>query len=213
MSPEGRKRTVSEMKQASVLAAALAHFLKHGYTRAAMADIARDADVSTATLYKYYASKEELFTAIARKAAGAVRETTGEIGKSATAEETITRLLYDYHAAQQEGRVNDLLRIVIAEARSSPKLARDVFDAVVGMRHRSVKSLLDLMVEHGVLKAHDTDLGATLGMGMIKELFVWPALFNPNYTFPDDALAQAGEAVATYLALHGVEGGEKEVGA
>ncbi len=209
----GRRKTVSETKQASVLDAALAHFLKHGYTRAAMADIARDADVSTATLYKYYASKEDLFTAVARKAAEAVRETVGEIQQNATAAETFTRLLHDYHAAQQEGRVNDLLRIVIAEARSSPKLAHDVFEAIVGMRHRNVKAILDLMVGHGVLKPHDTDLGATLGMGMIKELFVWPALFDPNYKFPNDALAQAGEAVDTYLALHGVDAGGKEAGA
>lgn len=209
----GQKKTVSETKQASVLDAALEHFLKHGYTRAAMADIARDADVSTATLYKYYASKEELFTEVARKAAQAVREMVSEIQENATAAEAFTRLLHDYHTAQQEGRVNDLLRIVIAEARSSPKLARDVFEAIVGMRHRNVKAILDLMIERGVLKPHDTDLGATLGMGMIKELFVWPALFDPNYKFPGDARAQAGEAVATYLALHGADGDVREAGA
>ena len=62
---QASQRSVTDMKHDDVLKAALAHFLKHGYTGAAMADIARDADVSTATLYKYFRSKKELFTTIA----------------------------------------------------------------------------------------------------------------------------------------------------
>ena len=47
---EDYRRSVSETKRAAILKAARENFLKGGYSQAAMAEIARDADVSTATL-------------------------------------------------------------------------------------------------------------------------------------------------------------------
>lgn len=58
------RRKVSEQKRASILAAGFAIVAKHGYERAPMAKIAQLADVSTATLYKHFDSKEALMVAL-----------------------------------------------------------------------------------------------------------------------------------------------------
>jgi TetR/AcrR family transcriptional regulator of autoinduction and epiphytic fitness len=192
-----------DAKRTSILAAALAHFLKHGYRGAAMAGIARDADVSTATLYKHFASKEDLFVAVAVDAAEKVRESVGPISQKMSPGDLFTKLMLSYQVAQIENRVNDLFRIVLAESSSSPSLAREITEKIVKSRHRNVKTLLDMMIEQGVLKPHDTELGATFAMGMIKELFVWPAFFNPDYKIPEDAYMQAEQVKEVYLALHG----------
>ncbi|MBL4863790.1 MAG: helix-turn-helix transcriptional regulator, partial [Rhodobiaceae bacterium] len=63
MGLESYRRRVSEQKRRSIMEVARAEFQDCGFTLAAMAEIARKADVSTATLYKHFGSKEELFGA------------------------------------------------------------------------------------------------------------------------------------------------------
>lgn len=203
MSLDNGRLSSAESKRTDILNAALEHFLKDGYTRAAMVDIARDADVSTATLYKYFSSKKTLFTAVTIAAAEKLRDSVADTSGEFSLEEILTKILVDYYAAHREARINDLLRIVIAEATSSPDLAADLYRAVIQMRHHSVKALLDAMVERGVLIAHDTDLGATLAMGMIKEVFVWPAMFDENFRLPTNAMDIAREAIQVYLTRYG----------
>ncbi|MEQ9529475.1 MAG: helix-turn-helix domain-containing protein, partial [Parvibaculaceae bacterium] len=77
MGLESHRRKVSSQKQASILVAARDNFLKNGYSRAGMAEIARDADVSTATLYKHFASKEALFSAVVRNVARSTGDYSG----------------------------------------------------------------------------------------------------------------------------------------
>ena len=67
MGIEHYRRSVSESKRASILLAGRENFLRNGFSRAAVADIAREADVSTATLYKHFSSKEELFALVVRE--------------------------------------------------------------------------------------------------------------------------------------------------
>ena len=57
--PQVQKAEVRER----ILAAALAAFAKNGFGATTMSEIARGADMAVANLYRYYASKEELFAA------------------------------------------------------------------------------------------------------------------------------------------------------
>lgn len=67
---EAHRTRVSEQKRKSILTAARAEFVAKGYHDAAMKDIADNAEVSTATLYKHFGSKDELFYALEAKEAG-----------------------------------------------------------------------------------------------------------------------------------------------
>ena len=55
------RKKVSASKRAAILNAAKNHFEDGGYEGAGVAQIADDADVSTATLYKHFTSKQALF--------------------------------------------------------------------------------------------------------------------------------------------------------
>jgi AcrR family transcriptional regulator len=57
--PQVLKQEVRER----ILAAALAAFARKSYAATPMSEIARDADMAVANLYRYYPSKEELFAA------------------------------------------------------------------------------------------------------------------------------------------------------
>jgi len=63
-------RRKTEGRLQAIVAAAVATFSRRGYAATQMADIARAAGVSVGTLYLYAASKEALFQAALRRAAG-----------------------------------------------------------------------------------------------------------------------------------------------
>lgn len=57
----------AEQKQIAIVQAALALFLEQGYAATSMDAVASLASVTKQTVYRYYPSKEELFTAVMEK--------------------------------------------------------------------------------------------------------------------------------------------------
>ncbi len=203
MGLENYRRSVSEAKRTAILSAGRSIFLRDGFSRAAVADIARDADVSTATLYKHFTSKEELFAAVVRDTVMNVADFSELIAADSTLAEIFLRLGRSYLHVQFDLKMNDLMRIVIAEATANPALAQDVTKFMGERRRTRLMAILDTLVERRMLRPHDTHLGALLLAGMIKELFVWPALFDTNYVLPPDTDDKIGAVADIYIARYG----------
>ena len=200
---EDYRRSVSETKRAAILKAARQNFLIGGYSKAAMAEIARDADVSTATLYKHFSSKETLFRAVIEEAYGGIDERPiAEVG-SAPAYDVLCGICRIYLRQQFEDQMNGLLRMVIGEVPTSPQLAREVFARGVTMRYRQFRKVLDALVARGDLAPHDTETSVRQLGGMVKEFIVWPALFKKDYSIPDDIDDTIGACVSAYLSIYG----------
>ncbi|HUD50913.1 TetR/AcrR family transcriptional regulator [Parvibaculum sp.] len=203
MTLESYRREVSSAKRADIVRAAADQFLKHGYQRAAVADIARVADVSTATLYKHFGSKEELFAATVEEVQNAVDDEFAQQPPGATLAEMLHNAARTYLSLQFDRNLNGLMRIVIAESGRHPKLGRRMYLSFVNRRRDGATAAFDKMVAAGWLKPHDTHLSATFMGGMMKEFFVWPALFDPTFTIPEDADAKIDEIIAVFLARYG----------
>ncbi|MGV8998503.1 MAG: TetR/AcrR family transcriptional regulator [Parvibaculaceae bacterium] len=202
MSLDQYRRSVSESKRAAILVAGRESFLKHGFSRAAVADIARDADVSTATLYKHFSSKEELFAIIVRGFCSELGDEFSQLSDSTDVRQTLFDLAHSYLAAQYEQGANALWRIVIAEVPVSPQVAIDTHAALSERRHGHLKHALDQLIERKLLKPHNTDTGINLLAGMIKETLIWPALFDADMKLPDDTDEIIYEAIDIYLARY-----------
>jgi TetR/AcrR family transcriptional regulator len=56
--------------RARILAAAERRFAAHGYRRTGVAEIAREAGLAAGTLYRYFASKEDVFRAVVGRVIG-----------------------------------------------------------------------------------------------------------------------------------------------
>lgn len=204
MGLENYRRSVSETKRAAILKAGRENFLKNGYSRAAVAEIAREADVSTATLYKHFASKEELFAAVVAQAYDTFGGEFAGFGEGDDVPGMMFEMVRGYLAVQFDQKANALLRVVIAEVPSAPKVASDTYEFVVQKRALAIKKVFDRLVDRKLLKPHDTGLGVNLIAGMVKEVFVWPAMFDPEFKIPDNADDIIREAVAVYLAHYGI---------
>ncbi len=202
--PAGDNRDqIDSAKRAAILAVGRDLFLSQGFTHTAMADIAAKADISTATLYKYFTSKEELFAAVVKAAGQSASSYDDILAGDPDAAEALRRAARIYLAAQFEGRLNDLFRIVLAEARAAPSLAKEIFDVVTTGRYESFKAILDVLVQRGRLVPHDTMESSIFASGMIKELFVWPALFKADYRLPINTDRQIASIIEVFLARYG----------
>lgn len=204
MGLENYRRSVSETKRAAIMKAGRDNFLKNGYSRTAVAEIAREADVSTATLYKHFASKEELFAAVIARAYDTVGNEFDDFGEGDDLPEMLFQMARHYLATQFDQQANALLRVVIAEVPSAPKVAQDTYEFVVQRRAAAISKVFNRLVERRLLKPHDTGLGALLVCGMVKEVFIWPAMFDPDFQVPENADEIIREAVGVYLAHYAV---------
>src|ERR1700744_3594165 len=67
-SPDNPKAALMAQKRAAIVGAALSAFLESGYAEASVNRIAAAAGVSIKTLYRHFASKDELFSAVMQAA-------------------------------------------------------------------------------------------------------------------------------------------------
>ncbi len=75
----------SSKKRAAILAAAQVCFSRNGVRRTAIEDVAREAGIAKGTIYLYFASKEELFAALASELCHeALREVRAALAGSGT---------------------------------------------------------------------------------------------------------------------------------
>ena len=64
MTLETYQAEVASAKRQAIIQAALAAFMESGYSRVSVDAVARRAAVSTATLYKHFRTKADLFGAV-----------------------------------------------------------------------------------------------------------------------------------------------------
>lgn len=172
------RSAITETKRASIMQAARAQFLRNGFSHAGMTDIAYDADVSTATLYKHFRSKEILFAAI-------VEEASNHFRFEFATPENDTSLAENFYAAivtglnsYMESDLQPLMRIVIGEVPFAPDLVRQAYSRVTLHWYEEVVKTLNGLVAQNLLVAHDTSLSAKFLVGMIKECFTFHGLFT-----------------------------------
>ncbi|MDP2151692.1 MAG: TetR/AcrR family transcriptional regulator [Parvibaculum sp.] len=203
MSLDTHRRNVSDKKRTAILKAALDNFLRNGFSRAGMAEIAREADVSTATLYKHFDSKETLFAAVVKRASQSVGDYSGILEPGDTVRDILRKLSKAYLTVQFDHKANALMRIVIAEVPGAPKLATEMYEVLANRRNDTLMAVMDAMIERGMLKPHDAAFSTRLGAGMLKELFVWPALFDADYKLPPDTDKKIEVLADVFLELYG----------
>jgi TetR/AcrR family transcriptional repressor of mexJK operon len=208
-SEEGR----SARKRRAITEAATALFLRNGYQGTSMDEVAAQAAVSKQTVYKNFADKEQLFTAIvlgvADKSEQIIRELTTIFGTAErdTAddlERLLTELACTYLDAVLQPHVLALRRLVIAEADRFPDLARSYYQKAPARAIEVIASALRTYIDRGLLCAEDAYLAASHFAYLTLAIPQDKALFCPDEqpsAEERDRLAQ--QAVGVFLAAYG----------
>ena len=201
-SPPAYHQQVASEKRAAILAAAMTLFTELGYHTTSLARIADAADVSKATLFKQFPTKDDLVAAIVTDYwetgdAVEVFPAPGDPRAGLTAIGRQYAQLLDGH--QMAG----LFRMVIAEAPRFPELARIQFDLGKAPFFDRVRAYLQAETDADVLAVDDPVMAATQFLGMISNYVLWPRMLLVDWTVTAaDITRVVEEAVETMLARY-----------
>lgn len=197
---------VPDSKRQLIIRHARARFVSEGYAATRMEPIAREAGVSTATLYTLFTGKAALFTAVIDDAADEfARQMASVRAIEGDARSTLTSFAEAYAAFMGDPFVRSIFRLVMAERPRFQAVAlrffekgRDEFGAtLIGIIVRLSKAGELGPIEHPSWAAGHL-------MGMVEH----PVFFVPLVTGDEVRVRRTNaevvaEAVETFLARYG----------
>lgn len=141
--PKPRWNRRKDARPVEIVDAAADIFIERGYAATRLDDVAKRAGVAKGTLYLYFATKEDLFKAVVEQLLTpnllAIEEANRAESRSFS--QAMPALLQLIAERLAQGRTGSILRMVLADGRTFPDLARiwhdqvivRVLDAVAGM--------------------------------------------------------------------------------
>ena len=199
----------SVRKRTAILDAGTTLFLRHGYLGTSMDEIAALAGVSKQTVYKHFADKESLFSAIVTAAVDAagdpVHDEAAALADSDALAADLHALARDQLGKVMQPRLMQLRRLVIGEAGRFPELGRAFYDRGAGRTTAALAVAFERLTERGLLRADDPQLAAAHFNWLIMA-----APVNRAMLLGDDAIPSATEldryaegGVRAFLAAYG----------
>lgn len=203
----------TERKRQAILDAATELFLRNGFRRTSMDEVATRAGVSKQTVYKQFTDKERLFRdiveGVASNSDAVIATLTSAFGDSAAAssralEARLRGVALVYLDAVLNPRVLSLRRLIIAEADAFPDLARSYYDYGPGQGVEVVAQCLQPYIDAGLLVVNESRLAAA----HFAYLALGPALDRAQFMpddLPDSAERQrlSAAAAAAFVAAYG----------
>ena len=164
-----------EARPEEITAAALELFSERGYATTRLEDVAARAGVSKGTLYLYFANKEDLFKAVLREGfispLAEMRETVQRY-EGATFElvEMLVRGWWQHIGAT---RLSAIPKLIIAEARNFPEVARFYVDEVVRPGREAIAGILRRGIERGEFREVDPEITGRLLLAPLFMVALW----------------------------------------
>jgi TetR/AcrR family transcriptional repressor of mexJK operon len=118
----------SDLKRSAILAGAKLVFLREGFERASMDEVAAKAGVSKMTVYRHFGSKEDLFAGVIADLCNRIVAEDLERIFDEAPDRALRRYAERMIAIVFEPDTIELHRIVVAESRLFPNLGRYFYD-------------------------------------------------------------------------------------
>lgn len=182
---ENQETQRAQKKRGQILDAARTLFLANGYAHAGTEAIRLEAGVSKETLYRYYATKEELFADVLRRltlehlrqpfradeklSTGASRKQLEKVVRALVAEIIETMMQPDYLA---------LLRIVVAESTRFPHLGELFRRTVPEQGIASIVELLKRLKKKELAADIDAEAAARMLLGSLLTYAVMDGILS-----------------------------------
>lgn len=190
---------LSNSTQQKILESAIKLFSQKGFSGSTTKEIAKEAGVSEATIFRYFETKKDLLLALISPAmVKSITDLFFDIhGKSV--EEIITNF-FKQNTEAIEGNI-DLLKIVLYEALFHPEVKEAMFEEIVKSRTKLLNTYLEEQRKNGVFKDIDPKIAVRALTGMLLGYIVW------RHGFRDKDLAEMDEDKVfedmVHIFLHG----------
>ncbi len=169
-----RKRR-KEARPSELTAAALDLFVEKGFAATRLEDVAARAGVSKGTLYLYFDSKEALFKAVIQE--GIVPAV--EAGEALLARheggafDLLRALLENWWAKIGGTRYSGIPKLMIAESRNFPEVARYYYENVVQRGRALLGAALERGMASGEFRRRDINTCIDVIIAPVLMLIVW----------------------------------------
>jgi TetR/AcrR family transcriptional regulator of autoinduction and epiphytic fitness len=192
-------------KRRKILDGAGRVFSTLGFDAASMSDVAREAEVSKATLYVYFQDKEHLFTAIcAERRERNIEELIAMLDASKPLEETLYAVGTETLRRITQPFVVAAHRIVIGVAERMPDVGGEFFEAGPVRLVNAVAEFLEHHATKGELKIEDSTLAAAQFLELAQAGVFRPRLYAvTKEPAPDHEIEKVvRSAVRVFLAAY-----------
>lgn len=197
--PKRRQRR-KEARPAEIIEAAIEIFGERGFGAAKLEDVARRAGVAKGTLFVYFPTKQDLFRAVARTVL------TSHLDRLQNAAANLDQPLCELvpmvlaqAARLGEGRLPGMIRLLVAEARSFPELARMWHDEVVSQVLGLLSAAIGRAQARGEIRPGDPYLHAFSVMGPMVSAMIFREVFGATEAALPDLRELAAQHAGTVL--------------
>ncbi|MDB5720281.1 MAG: TetR/AcrR family transcriptional regulator [Alphaproteobacteria bacterium] len=193
-----RREIRRQDRRKAILLAARSSFMDNGYAATSMSAIAAELGGSKTTLWAYFPSKEELFSAVLEEEIGRFRAALlATLELHGSLEDTLTRFCTALLAKIGAPDSIRLHRIVAAEAGRFPELGRIFYERAPRQTQQRLAAFLDSAMQRGELRGANPLLAAQQLLALLQARLYTFRLWNVGEAVDLDSDVAA--AVDTFL--------------
>lgn len=162
-----------------MISAAVGEFLARGFESGSMENVAKEAEVSKRTLYKYYPNKDALFEAILDKLMTAV---CGNVpvpySKTESIESQLTKIIEKKTELMTSHEYMNISRLVMSEFIKGRKLEKERLERFYETELHFIKWIEAAKKDGKITSKQPADLIANQFHSIIKGQLFYPVLFG-----------------------------------
>ena len=180
-----------------ILAAAMDLFAEKGFRGTTTRDLATQADVNEAIIFRYFNNKEELYRAILEHKAGESRNAhIEELERSAgTKDDTKFFEMIGRTFLERHEKDTTFYRLLLFSALEGHQLS-EMFVASMTARN-PITNYIQKRIDEGAFRKVDPELAARGLFGMFASFVLWQEIFGFKKTHPYDR----EEVVRTFVSI------------
>ena len=172
-------------RRQQIIATAMELFGKKGFRGTTTRDLATEADVNEAIIFRHFKTKEELYSAIIEQKAGERDSYHEELERLATVGddeqflEAVGRTFLEKHETD-----TTFMRLLLFSALEGHQLS-DMFVSSMAERH-PIANYVERRIADGAFRQVDPQLAARALMGMFASFIMWQEIFGFKNKQPRD---------------------------
>ena len=198
----------STRKRRAIMQAATTLFLQHGYLGTSVDQIAALAAVSKPTVYRFFADKEQLLTAIVlgalERRGDPFRSELAALAQSHDPGSELRSLARGYIKIVTQPSGVALRRLVIGASHQLPQLAQTYYERAQQQTLGALANAFEQLAARGQLEIQDAMTAASHFAFLVLGRALDKSLFSPETPFTDTELErQADAGVSAFLTAYG----------
>lgn len=183
-----------------ILTGARAVFVDAGFDGALVDDIATHAEVSKATLYRYFPDKKIMFQACVKSECDKqARQTFTFDQEAVTIEEVLRSTALQFTTFLLDDASIELFRIAFSEVRRFPDIGHEFYDSGPGPAHQRLSQMLKDASDRGELNIDNPDLAAEQFTELCRADIFLKRMLGVKTSVTPQEIEQIANAVVTFF--------------